>query len=59
MSAITNVKRSDLPKINPDSIDVSAVPYEMQEKIKNLIIEKAERKIADELNFLKEEAKMQ
>ena len=47
-----NMRRQDLPQINYDKIDLSAVPFEMQEKIRNLIMEKAERKITEEMKYL-------
>lgn len=58
MKAI-EMKRDDLPSIDPSTIDVSSVPLNMQEKIRNLIIEKAEKRIAEEMKFLQDQAKHQ
>lgn len=51
-----NMTRDHLPRIEPEDIDVSMVPLEMQEAIRALIVQKAEARIANELRQLKDMA---
>ena len=53
------LQRANLPQIDPRDIDVSMVPADMQEKIRNLIVQKAERRIQAEMQQLKEIAQME
>jgi len=53
------MKRENLPAIDPKSIDVSMVPAHLQDKIRNLIVEKAESRINQEMQYLQDRAKEQ